>query len=231
MQLSKRLKAITEFVTPKCTVADIGCDHAYISIYLIENRIAEHVVAMDINKGPLQRAKENIDRYGYHQYIETRLSDGAKELKPAEVDTLLIAGMGGALTVKILSDSLPTTAACKELVLQPQSEVYLVRQYLHQIGYQITKENMLIDDGKNYVVIKANKGTEKYDHPALYYYGKLLLEAKNEVLKEFLQKEKNKLKKIIRTLKIEDSDRSNARLVELEEELKYVEEGMKYYGL
>lgn len=231
MQLSKRLKAITEFVTPQSTVADIGCDHAYVSIYLIENQIAVHVIAMDINKGPMQRAKENIERYGYQDYIEVRLSDGAKELNPFEVDTMLIAGMGGALMVKILSDSPLATNACKELVLQPQSEVHLVRRYLHQIGYQIVEEAMLLDDGKYYVVLKANKGTETYDNPTFYQYGKVLLESHNGVLKEYLFKEYTKLTNIIESLNRENSSRSRARMIELVEELKYVEEGMKYYGL
>ena len=95
MQLSHRLTTVAEFVTKGNKVADIGCDHAHTSIYLVEKGIAASSIAMDVNKGPLQRANENISRFGFEGRITTRLSDGAKELTPGEADTLLISGMGG----------------------------------------------------------------------------------------------------------------------------------------
>jgi len=125
MQLSKRLQAVADSVTRDNRVADVGCDHAYISIYLIQQHIAPHVIAMDINKGPLERGRKNIERLGFSSHIETRLSDGLHELNPGEADTILIAGMGGALTVRILEEGLTTVKKCKELVLGPQSELFL----------------------------------------------------------------------------------------------------------
>lgn len=155
MQLSNRLTTVAQFVTKGNRVADIGCDHAHTSIYLVEKEIAVSSIAMDINKGPLERAKENIRRYQYEDKITTRLSDGAKELKVGEVDTLLMSGMGGLLVNKILSDSIEVVKEVKELILQPQSEIALVRKYIYELGFFIEKEAMLIEDEKYYTVIKA----------------------------------------------------------------------------
>lgn len=155
MQLSKRLQAVANSVTKGNRVADVGCDHAYISIYLIRQNIAPGVIAMDVNKGPLERGRENIERLLLSGQIETRLSDGLCKLNPGEADTILIAGMGGALTVRILEEGLASVKKCKELVLQPQSELAFVRKFIEQIEFEIAEEQMLIDDGKYYTIIKA----------------------------------------------------------------------------
>lgn len=155
MQLSTRLKMVADCVSKGSIVADVGCDHAYISIYLMEHNLAQHIIALDINKGPLQRAKENIKQYGLEEKIQTRLSNGLLKLKPKEADCIVIAGMGGELMKNILIEGAACVAQAKELILQPQSEIYKIRRYLHTIGFNIIFENMCIDDGKFYVVIKA----------------------------------------------------------------------------
>lgn len=155
LNISDRLKRVADCISKGNRVADIGCDHAYTAIYLIKKDIAKKVIALDINKGPLEKAKKNISLYGLDDYIETRLSDGGKELKDDEVDSILISGMGGRLTNKILSDSIDIVKNCKQLVLQPQSEIHLVREYIQEIGFSIIYEDMLIDDGKYYVIINA----------------------------------------------------------------------------
>lgn len=157
MQLSKRLQTVADTVTKGNSVADIGCDHAYIAIYLIEEAIAPKVIAMDINKGPLQRAEENIRAKRYEKNIETRLSDGLEKLNKSEVDTILMAGIGGALMIRILEDGDEVLLGSKELVLSPQSEINQVRKYLHKKNFAIVEEKMLLDEGKYYVVMKAAK--------------------------------------------------------------------------
>ena len=153
--LSERLRAVTELVTKGNRVADIGCDHAYTSIYLVEKGIAPNAIAMDINAGPIERAKENVALYGLADKIIVRRSDGVKELEAGEADTLLITGMGGLLMKKILSDKPEVTNMAKELVLQPQSEVEELRRFLHSIGFVITAEQMRKEDGKFYVMFRA----------------------------------------------------------------------------
>ena len=105
MELSKRLYAVAGLVTEGASVADIGTDHGYVPIYLVKNKIASKVIAMDINKGPLERARMHIIGHGLKGQIETRLSDGLKMVNPGEVDAMIAAGMGGALVIKILEDS------------------------------------------------------------------------------------------------------------------------------
>ena len=231
MQLSRRLTTVAEFVTKGNRVADIGCDHAHTSIYLVENGIAISSIAMDVNKGPLERAKENIARFGYEDRITTRLSDGAKELEPGEVETLLISGMGGLLMNKILSESIEVVKNAKELVLQPQSEIALVRKYIHELGFQIEKEEMLIEDEKYYIAIKAkNAGkTEYYEKDIFYRYGKVLLEEKHPVLKQFLENGKSSYEKIVADISGSESEKTKERCRELQDELKAIGEALEQY--
>lgn len=102
MKLSKRLQMNVSLVPQGARVADIGCDHGYAAIWLIQNQVAEKMVAMDINEGPIARAKEHIRREGLEKQIECRRSNGMEKLEPGEVDTLMIAGMGGPLMIDIL---------------------------------------------------------------------------------------------------------------------------------
>jgi len=146
---------VADCVTKGNVVADVGCDHAYISIYLVEGKIAPKTIALDVNEGPLLRAQENIISYGMGNLITTRLSDGLHMLEPNEVDSIVIAGMGGPLMIKILEEGSECVKAAKELILQPQSEIWRVREYLHNLNFEITKEDMCIDEGKYYTVLYA----------------------------------------------------------------------------
>ena len=158
MQLSIRMQAVADMVTPGGRIADIGTDHGYVPIYLVEQNKTDHAIAMDVRKGPLARAGENIVRFGCSDRIETRLSDGLAMLKPGEADTVIIAGMGGLLTIRILEAGLKVLQSVSECILQPQSDLDKVRQFLHQHGFQIVQEKMLIDEGKYYVVMRVLHG-------------------------------------------------------------------------
>lgn len=231
MQLSKRLQTVADTVTKGNTVADIGCDHAYIAIYLIEEAIAPKVIAMDINKGPLKRAEENIKAKGYESNIETRLSDGLDKLKKEEADTVLMAGIGGGLMIRILNDGKEVLAYSKELVLSPQSEINLVRKYLHENSFAIKEEKMVLDEGKYYVVMRAvpDKEKEYYDKDVFYQYGKLLLEKKESVLREYLIREQRLHLEITEKLEDAPGQRSESRLKEVKDALKIIEEALSYF--
>lgn len=226
MQLSKRLMQVASFVSEGNRLADIGTDHGYIPIYLVKNGVVPYAYAMDINKGPLLRAKEHIEKEGLCDKIETRLSNGLDKLFSNEADSVLIAGMGGALIVDILVRGEEVLASVDELILSPHSEWEDVRRYLAINGYDIIREEMLVDIGKYYVIIKAKKGSLKDYDEVSYKYGKLLIEAKSEVLKEYLLKEKDKYLTILDNLKANGSDKSNVRMKEIGEELKVVDEAL-----
>jgi tRNA (adenine22-N1)-methyltransferase len=236
MQLSKRLQTVADLVTPGNRVADIGCDHAYISIYLAEKNIAPFIVAMDINQGPIDRAKENISKYGYTGRIDVRKSNGLQMLRAGEADTVLMAGIGGALTMEILTKHPEVLVSIKELILQPQSEIHLVREALSELDFLITAENMVKEDGKYYICMKAEAKQQIKDCKAYeltkqehIYFGKLLLEHRNPILLEYLKNEKQQCENIYKTLIAFPTDQSILRQKEITDELKLIEQGFSYY--
>lgn len=153
--LSERMKHVAQMVSACKTAADVGCDHGYIAIYLIRTGRAEHVIATDVNRGPLERAEENIRAYGMTDRIETRLSDGMEALHPGEAQSAVIAGMGGRLVCRILEKSLAAARQMRELILQPQSELHMVRGWLRGYGFAIEAEDMVWEDGKFYPMMRA----------------------------------------------------------------------------
>lgn len=253
MELSKRLQAVAELLDYHDRIADIGCDHGFVSIYLVENRKAAKCLAMDVNKGPLERAKEHIEEKRLSTYIETRLSNGAKEInfidingvKRLEVEAALIAGMGGRLMIQIIGDSLEKFQSMEEFVLQPQSEIAKVRQYVREIGYHIAKEDMVLEDGKFYPMMKVVKGlrpkqlsdfllkdfTLKEEELQLLYdeYGEHLLNDRHPVLLGFLQKEKEIYEQIMENLMKTDTLKSEVRQKEITEKLKYIHWGLEWF--
>ena len=117
MELSRRLNAVAAMVTPGNVVCDVGCDHGYVSIFLVETGRSTKIYAMDVNKGPLERAEEHVREAGLQNYIELRLSDGLINMPEGKADTLICAGMGGRLVIKILSESITKVSLLKEMVL------------------------------------------------------------------------------------------------------------------
>ena len=101
MKLSERLNTVVSFVKPGSRVVDVGTDHGYVPIELAQRGIIIHGLAMDVRKGPLERAKEHIRQYGLEDVIETRLSDGICQLQDHEADTVIVAGKGGELVIHL----------------------------------------------------------------------------------------------------------------------------------
>lgn len=201
--LSKRMQMVADMVTKGNVTADIGCDHGFVSIYLMEQGICPHVIAMDVNEGPLLRAKEHIAERGLESYIDIRLSDGIDKLQSKEAESIIIAGMGGKLVMKILSDHMDKVRELKEVILQPQSDLHLVRQFLEKNGLQIVQEDMVEDAGKFYPCMKAVFLDEKKDGytEVEQWYGPLLLQQKHPVLYDYLLREKQTFEQITEQIK------------------------------
>ncbi len=157
MQLSLRLSAIADMVTTGNRLVDVGCDHGYLPVYLIQQKKIPSAIAMDVRKGPLSRAEEHIRQYGLEEYIQTRLSDGLENLKAGEGDTLVIAGMGGPLMERILTDGQSVRDSFSELILQPQSDIPHFRRFIQSQGWKIVEEKMVEEDGKFYPMMRVVK--------------------------------------------------------------------------
>ncbi len=231
MSLSARMEMVSHMVTDGNVVADIGTDHAYVPIHLIRHGHCPRAIAMDINRGPVEIARRNIDAYGMHKLIETRLSDGLKQLRDREADTIILAGMGGGLIVRILSEGGHALKTPKELVLQPQSEWAKVRHFIHEMGYRIEEEDMVKDDGKFYVAMRAIPGFQSYYDEYQYQFGGELLRKRHPVLLEYLQREKRIYSNIGMELLKADTEQARERLPEVGQYLDYIEEALDYYGM
>lgn len=237
VKISNRLTTAAALVTQGYTLADVGTDHGYIPIYLLQQKKIPAAIAMDINEGPLERAKEHIALYGLQAYIQTRLSDGVAALKPGEVEAVLIAGMGGGLVMHILKDGEKVCQSAKELILQPQSEIEHVREFLREKGYTILAEDMVYEDGKFYPMMKvqyqgenenAQKASEVLKLSDLY--GGLLLQNRHPVLKTFLEKERLIYTGIKENLEKQPvSEKIRMRLAEVEDILHYNELALQFY--
>ena len=230
MQLSLRLSAIAEMVTEGNRLVDVGCDHGYLPVNLIQKQKIPSAIAADVGKGPLSRAQEHIEQYGLGKYIETRLSDGLREIREGEGDTLVIAGMGGPLMERILTDGKEVLRSFKELILQPQSDIGHVRWFLFANGYQIMEENSVLEDGKFYFIMKAAAGIKVpvWKDEELEF-GKLLLEKKHPVLRQYLERELRIRDQILERLRDESREAAVRRKEEVMEERRLILAALERY--
>ena len=168
-------------------VADVGCDHGYVSIYLVQKGIAETAIAMDVRKGPLSMAENNVREYGLEEKIDLRLSDGLSLLNKDEADALVIAGMGGKLMISILEKKDIRELGIKTAILQPQSDIPKFRQFLREKGYLIENEKIVFEDGKYYFPMRVKAAclrqgndtegySESYSFPENEQYVKKVME-------------------------------------------------------
>lgn len=154
MQLSKRLMACCQYVRPGDRVADVGCDHGFLSIYLLKNKIASSMIASDIGEGPLKSAMTNADKYGVADNIRFFISDGVQSI-PREFDCMVCAGLGGDTIISILEAAQWLKNKQYRLILQCQTRVHLLRQYLSNQGWYIQDESTVRDGKFVYTVISA----------------------------------------------------------------------------
>ncbi|MBP3665271.1 MAG: SAM-dependent methyltransferase [Tyzzerella sp.] len=229
MELSKRLQAVSDLLNQGLVVADVGTDHGYIPIYLVQTGKTEKAFAMDVNEGPLLRAKAHIAEQGLSEKIEVRLSDGVRALSPGECDSVVIAGMGGALAIKIMEEGEMVFRNLKEFVLQPQSELAKVRQYLYEQNYCVIAEDMVLEEGKFYPMMKVINGNSPAYSVEELRYGKRLLEQKHPVLLMYLEKEVQAKESILQNLKPESGEHIHKRMKELEEEILYAKKALEVY--
>ena len=185
--LSPRLKVCAGLVAPGDRVADIGCDHGYLRLYLLLDGIASAVIAADINEMPLQSAMRNAEKYGVQDKIHFYLSDGVRNI-PQDFDTLVCAGMGADTMVSILEAAPWLRSDQYRLILQCQSKTPMLRQYLSEKGWRITEESVVRDGRFLYTVMEVLWQPE---YPRLtvgeWYFPPALLENPAEELPAYYQ--------------------------------------------
>ncbi|PHU37834.1 SAM-dependent methyltransferase [Agathobacter ruminis] len=233
------MEAVAAMVTPGYKICDVGTDHAYIPIYLVQSGANPSALAMDLREGPLSRADEHIRDYHLEDRIATRLSDGIEALQDGEADSLIIAGMGGEVVLHILKAFPEKCRHFKEMILQPQSDVDKVRRYLRENDFKIVDEDMILEDGKYYPMFKVvplscGESWQKMKENARIVcdlYGPLLLRNGNPVLRKFLVKENKTLRSIQVGLETRTQTESIAiRLKEVELQLAYNEAAYSIMG-
>lgn len=153
--MSARLEAIVRLAGQGDTVCDVGCDHAHVPIRLLQTGCYRRAIGMDVIAGPLGKAAANLALYGMEDRVQLRLSDGLDACIAGEADTLVVTGMGGTLMEEILLRQPEKTASFRALVLGPQSDPEKVRSALRRLGFTITEEELIFEDGKYYPVIRS----------------------------------------------------------------------------
>ena len=187
LPLSKRLLSCIAFVAPGDRVADIGCDHGYLGIHLLQKGIASSVIAADINEMPLQSAVRNAEKYGVRDQMAFYLSDGAKNI-PRDFDTLVCAGMGADTMISILEDAPWLKNEKYRLILQCQSRRPELRKYLYENGYSIRRETLAQDGKFIYPVTEVVYSPADPLTAGGYHITPALLESNSPLLPDFYRR-------------------------------------------
>ena len=156
ISLSDRLSMVSSLLGNANVIADVGCDHGYLPIYLLESDAYSSAIAMDVNEGPLRKARENIRLHNLSERIDIRLSDGVSKLNVGEADSVSICGMGGNVMMHIFDCGETVLKSTPVIVIQPQSEYALLRKYLLENGFIFDDEDIILEDGKYYFAWKLH---------------------------------------------------------------------------
>lgn len=191
IKLSKRLLSIANLVDDNSKVADIGCDHGLVSIYLAMNKQNISIIASDINQNALDNAIKNINKYHLEDKIKVCLSNGLDNIND-EIDTIIISGMGGHTIVDILTNNQEKLHTVNNIIIQSNNDIEYVRRKIVKLGYCISKEELILDKNIYYTVILFTKGKKKYTNKE-YYFGPILLKENSKIFIEKKNKEYTKL--------------------------------------
>lgn len=189
INIGSRLLKIARMLGKCSKPADIGTDHAYIPIYLIQSGMCSSVVATDNRKGPLMKAERNIEKHRLSDRIELRLGDGLKPIQEDECDAFIIAGMGGVVITEILEASVEKAKKAEALVLQPAYYDEVLREFLLHNGFRIETESLVKDEGRIYTIIKARyDGVTRSEDILHLHIGRALFDNRDPLLNEFLER-------------------------------------------
>lgn len=209
--IDSRIRAVMNFVRAGSCVADVGADHGYLSIELAKNNLAEKIIATEKNIYPFEALSKNISGV---DKIEARLGDGLQIISAGEVDTICIAGMGGALITKILDDAPEVVQSARRLILQPMNAVKKIREWLTENNWAIADEDLAESGGIIYEIICAEK------NPAQ----KIFKRETSPFLKKFLAQRLEKLQRVLNEMSKSLTARNSEKYLTLQAEIKSLAE-------
>ena len=229
LPISKRLLCCASMVQPGSRVADIGTDHGYLGIYLLQSGAARHVIACDLRKDPLENARRNAKLFGVDGEMKLRLSDGLEKILPDEVDTVVMAGMGGDLIQKILSQCPWRKREGLQFILQPQSAGNVLRRWLCEDGFEIQREEPVQDGHFLYTVMELRQGEPSPLTPGTEYASPALLASGSPLVGNYLARVENALQETVRGLTNAEKQRPE-RLSYFRQALLEIQEMRKNYA-
>ncbi len=222
INLGPRLLCAASFVRCRTKIADIGTDHAYLPAYLVEQGIADSVLACDIGVMPLKNAENTVKSHSLTDKISLRISDGLKEVSPDEADEIIICGMGGTLMTEILEAAPWVKRDVMHLILQPMTHSEDIRRYLISNGFSVTEERFVVDAGKVYCCISADfDGKIREIDEGFCQFG--FLPARDEINARYIAKQLHRVDIKLNALK--GRDEAKAEYDRLLSVRKYYEKG------
>lgn len=216
VKLNKRLQKVADLVLENKNIIDVGCDHALLSIYLVQNKKAQYLIASDIKSGPLEHARENCKKYKVLNKINLKLGAGIETIED-NIDTIVISGMGGLNMVGILKYCPSKYKNVDTIILSPNSDTNIVRKEICKLGFFIEEEELVKEKNIIYPVIRFKRGKKRYSYSD-YLYGPILIEKYNPLFVEYMKKEKTTKEKLLKVL----PKKYFEKRLKLKKDLKYI---------
>ncbi len=227
IKLSNRLASIAALAGKSDTAADVGTDHAYVPVWLLQNEMARLVIASDINNGPLERAKSCARVYGVENGIDFVLSDGVSHLDEKSADTIIIAGMGGETIADILRKAAWVEGSANKFVLQPMTKTGELIKYIYESGLHIEDVRLSEDCGEIYIALSVKSGRREVPPQAALIVPEKLIENGDLLLEKYIDVNIGRLEHAVGGMRASKAERNEARLEEYE---KLREELLKIKG-
>ena len=222
--ISKRLLCCAGLVPEGARVADVGCDHGYLGIWLLRERHVRYVAACDLRPQPLEKARENSRFFGTRDQMDFFVADGLSAVSPQTVDTIVCAGMGGDCIAHILEQAPWVRDPAYTLILQPQTSGNDLRRYLGEQGFSIEKEQLVRDGGFLYFTILARYGGGRPLTPGEQYLSPQLLASGSELLPAYFDRVLRALEQTVAGISRSRKEAEQARLPYYQRALNEVQE-------
>lgn len=200
IELKERLAAIAKHVPEGSVPADVGTDHAYLPVFLVQSGVCRQAFGTDIHQGPFDSAVEQVRSQGLSDAIKIYLGNGLLPLEPGQVDAVVIAGMGGTTIRGILTASPDVLGNVRRLILQPMVAGGMLRRWLSENGWQIIDEQLVEEDSRIYEIIVAEPGEGRVYSEVIMELGPKIVSKRDQLLSRVVENKVNAMEEIIEQL-------------------------------